>query len=88
MPSFFSKHPNSVGETYWQHFAVALGFALELFAAAGAALVHAFFPAYFEKTASLKITELHDRMVRSRIRIKSANGADFDDKTAETARQI
>lgn len=88
MPNFFTKHPASVGESYWQHFAVAFGFALELFAAAGAALMHAFFPACFEKTASIKITGLHERLVRNRNRRKSSNDNAFEDKTAETARQI
>ncbi len=87
MPNFFTKHPASVGESYWQHFAVAFSFALELSAAAGAALVHAFFPACFEKTASLKITELHERLVRNRNRRKSSNDRELEDKTAETTRQ-
>ncbi|MCA3000490.1 MAG: DUF6356 family protein [Burkholderiales bacterium] len=66
MKKFFTAHPQTVGETYWQHMAVALSFAAALFGAAFAALVHAFFPAWFEKTASAKITSLHQRMVCSR----------------------
>ncbi len=63
---FFTQHPASVGETYFQHFCVAFSFAWALFGAAFAALAHAFLPACFEKTASLKITELHNRMVHNR----------------------
>ena len=40
----------------------ALRFALSLFAAAGAALVHAFVPCLFEKTASRIITRLYGRI--------------------------
>ncbi len=63
---FFTQHPASIGETYWQHLGVAFSFAIALFGAAFAALVHAFLPSCFEKTASLKITELHNRMVHNR----------------------
>jgi hypothetical protein len=66
MKKFFTAHPQTVGETYWQHMAVALSFSGALFGAAVAALVHAFFPAWFEKTASAKITSLHERMVCNR----------------------
>ena len=65
---FFRKHPASVGETYWQHMAIALQFAGALFMAACAALIHAFFPAWFEKTASGLIVRLHSRMVLHRVR--------------------
>jgi len=41
MKKFFTAHPQTVGETYWQHMAVALSFAGALFGAAVAALVHA-----------------------------------------------
>ncbi len=58
----FISHPASVDETYLQHFWFALRFSLSLFAAAGAALVHAFVPCLFEKTASGIITELNTRM--------------------------
>ena len=63
---FFTQHPASIGETYWQHFGVAFSFAIALFGAAFAALVHAFLPSCFEKTASLKIAELHNRILHNR----------------------
>ncbi len=87
MRQFFTKHPNSVGESYWQHMGVALSFAWVLFGAAGAALVHAVFPAWFEKTASAQITRLHDRMVCNRIRANTNNDKPFETKVAETAQQ-
>ncbi|MDW3184184.1 DUF6356 family protein [Roseobacter sp.] len=58
----FLSHPATVDETFFQHMLFALRFALSLFAAAGAALVHAFVPCLFEKTASRIITQLHVRI--------------------------
>ena len=62
LTGLMTDHPNSVGETYFQHFMFALGFSLRLFAAAAAALVHAFLPFLFEKTASNAIKEMHHRI--------------------------
>lgn len=58
----FVDHPKSVDETYFQHMAFAGWFASRLFMAAGAAMVHAFIPCLFEKTASKLINEMHHRM--------------------------
>lgn len=58
----FLHHPATVDETYFQHMLFALRFAVSLFAAAGAALVHAFVPCMFEKTASRIITRLYERI--------------------------
>lgn len=68
----FTQHPAEVGETYWQHQRMALGFAVALFGAGFAALVHAFLPFLFVKTGSKAITRLHDRMVINRARVSSA----------------
>ena len=57
----FHDHPASVDETYGEHARFAFGFALRLFAAAGAALVHAVLPFAFEKTASGIVAELYER---------------------------
>ena len=57
----FLTHPASVDETYLEHARFALGFSLRLFAAAGAALVHAIVPALFEKTASTIVADLYQR---------------------------
>lgn len=58
----FIDHPASVNETYFQHMRFAAGFAMTLFAAGGAALVHAIVPPLFETTASRQIAKLHARM--------------------------
>ena len=59
--TFFTAHPASVDETYFEHMAFAGRFAFRLFLAAFAALVHAFLPFLFEKTASTVVRELHER---------------------------
>lgn len=62
MHHFFLKHPRSVNESYIQHACFALHFSGVMFCAAGAALIHAFFPALFEKTASRMTHDLCARM--------------------------
>ena len=57
----FTQHPASADETYGEHFRFALGFSLTLFAAAGAALIHALLPFAFEKTASKLVAKLYNR---------------------------
>jgi len=58
----FLSHPQTVDESYSEHFFFALGFAARLFGAALAALVHAIIPCLFETTASRMIREMHDRI--------------------------
>ena len=72
----FLAHPRSVGEAYFEHGAMALGFAGRLFVAACACLAHAVVPALFPRTASRIIVELHGRMVTSRRR-SSAGAFDY-----------
>ena len=57
----FLSHPRSVDESYGEHAMFAGGFALRLFLAGGAALVHAIVPCLFEKTASRMIAEMYAR---------------------------
>jgi len=57
----FLDHPAKVDETFFEHMAFALRFAGLLFAAAFAALIHAFVPCLFEKTASRIIAQLYER---------------------------
>ena len=58
----FTEHPASVGETYTEHMAVALGYGARLLGAGGAAIVHALVPAFFETTASDAIRAMHAEM--------------------------
>ena len=57
----FLDHPAKVDESFFEHMFFALRFAGLLFAAAGAALVHALVPCLFEKTASGMIATLYAR---------------------------
>ncbi len=57
----FLDHPRSVDETYFEHFLFASRFSMKLIAAALLALVHAFLPCCFEKTASRAVAELYER---------------------------
>ena len=58
----FSRHPQSVGESYLEHARFAAKFSGTLFLAAFAALVHAVFPFAFEKTASEIVIRLHGKV--------------------------
>jgi len=64
----FTEHPESVGETYWQHMGMALSFAGRMLAASVCCAVHGLFPFLFERTGSRCIENLHDRMVDNRSR--------------------
>jgi hypothetical protein len=57
----FHDHPASVDETYFEHMAFAGRFSGKLFLAASMALVHAFFPFLFEKSASGIVRDLYER---------------------------
>jgi uncharacterized protein DUF6356 len=59
----FTEHPDSVGETYLQHAAMATGFGMRMLCGGMACLLHAIFPFAFRRTGSECITELYDRMV-------------------------
>lgn len=62
----FTKHPASVGETYFGHLGMALSFGVEMILVGLACLVHGIFPFLFEKTGSAAISRLHYRMVTHR----------------------
>ena len=63
----FHDHPASVGETYGEHLRRALRISLRLFAAAGAALVHAVVPGWFTTTASETVTGISDEIRELRV---------------------
>ena len=58
----FTKHPNEVGETYFQHMRCALRFHFTLLKLSLCALIHSIFPFLCEKTASDGIKELNECM--------------------------
>ena len=76
----FQQHPSDVGETYWEHFCHALGFALRLFVGASACLVHAILPFLFTSTGSTMINNLYSRMVQNRSRVAVTGRQDSVDR--------
>jgi hypothetical protein len=60
---WFVAHPKSVGETYGEHFGVAAYFGLTMVAGGLACLVHALFPALFERTGSASVKRLYGKIV-------------------------
>jgi hypothetical protein len=76
--NLFTDHPSSVDESYFEHMQASLGFAVSLFAAALAALVHAFLPFLFVRTGSTIILRLYEAMVfhRTRKRIPETSQAE------------
>ena len=58
MPNPFTTHPASVNESYCQHCGFALRFGFKMMTGGIAALLHAFFPFLFIKTASRLCDEL------------------------------
>ena len=57
--TYFTAHPESEGETYGEHFRVAMGFSRQLMKAGLAAAVHAILPNFHTTTASERIHVLH-----------------------------
>ena len=62
----FTKHPQSVNETYFEHMKCALGFHFTLLRLSLAVLVHSIFPFWFKTTASDGIKKLNDCMKKRR----------------------
>lgn len=62
----FTEHPDSVGETYWEHAGVAAGFGAAMILGGVGALVHAVIPALCQTTGSRTIIRLHARIVAKR----------------------
>ncbi len=69
----FTEHPETVGETYGEHFVSAMGFSLSMLKAAFCCGVHAILPFMFEKTGSECITGLYNRMVTNRSKLPADN---------------
>jgi len=59
----FKEHPDSVGESYFEHMSASFSFAVPLLSAAIAAFIHGVFPFFFVRTGSRIVTRLHERMV-------------------------
>ena len=62
MSNIFNKHPNEVGETYFQHLIVAWKYGLNLLSLFAIALIHGLLPFIFKKTVSKKIIKMGDEL--------------------------
>jgi Family of unknown function (DUF6356) len=51
----FVDHPQSVGETYFEHLGVAFGFGFKMLGAALACMIHGLVPGLFKTTGSKAI---------------------------------
>lgn len=62
----FTQHPETVGESYFEHLGSAWGYATTMAVGALACLLHGLFPFAFQSSGSRRIRELHDRMITHR----------------------
>ncbi len=58
MKNPFTKHPQEVDETYFEHMAMAVRYAFTFLLLFFVALIHAVFPFWFRKTSSCVIQEM------------------------------
>jgi hypothetical protein len=70
----FTEHPATVGETYGQHFVVAMGFGLRMIGAGAASMVHACLPFLFVRTGSTNVARLH-AVMSARAELAQRNAA-------------
>lgn len=80
----FHDHPESVGETYSQHWRSAMGFALALSLSALACVLHAFVPGLCKSSASSTVRDLYKRMVSHRHRQVGARNQETCEPSAES----
>jgi hypothetical protein len=64
LKDMFTDHPHAVGESYGEHFTVAMSYSGRLFAASCAAFMHALLPFLFVTTASSAIKGMYANMTR------------------------
>ena len=62
--SIWTKHPNEVGETYWQHFRAAFWISKELILLGLFAAVHAIFPFIAPNRINKKLMKWNDIAVK------------------------
>jgi uncharacterized protein DUF6356 len=79
---FFTAHPESVNENYWQHFTAAAGFGFRMIWGGIVCLVHAVIPGVCCTKGSDMIVELHERMVTNRRRIAESQDLRFGTRRA------
>ena len=61
---WFTEHPRSIGEGYFEHQRNALRFSAALLSASAKCLIHALVPCLFKHAASSAVAQLNERMSR------------------------
>ena len=64
MKNIFTQHPQSVGETYFQHFRFAGFTGLKLILWGFIAIIHALFPFLFKTYVSSQISTLYHKITK------------------------
>ena len=72
LPRLLTDHPETVNETYGQHFRSALAFSRAMFVGGLACAIHAFLPFLFVNSGSRVIGQLNERMIVARRRHDSS----------------
>jgi len=79
----FKAHPESVGETYGQHFLHAHSFGIKMMVAGLACCLHGVFPRVFECTGSNMIKKLYADMITHRQKSTSITCQSLVDHTVD-----
>ncbi|NQZ46188.1 MAG: hypothetical protein HRT63_01480 [Erythrobacter sp.] len=81
----FTEHPESIGESYFEHLGHASSFGWRMVVGGCACFLHGLFPFLFVKTGSEQVSTLHTRMVthrskaaRAQLRLSQDEGAPID----------
>lgn len=72
----FKSHPESVGESYFQHMRCACGFGFKMLAGGIACIAHGIFPFLFTHTGSDTVQSLHGDLSERRNKADTAHGFD------------
>lgn len=73
MLGIFTRHPRELGESYGEHFGVAVTFGAKMVAGGIACMIHGLVPALFATTGSGTVKRLYDQMVAKRDAKRLAN---------------
>ena len=62
MKNFFTNHPNSIGETYFQHFLKSMSFGIKLIFIGFCAFIHDVLPWCYENSVSDYVYKLNQTL--------------------------
>ena len=62
MLNLFTKHPKSLGLTYWEHMKGSLGYSYSLFSGSIKASIHAVFPFFYETSTTDVVKKIQEDM--------------------------